>query len=114
MAMMVPSLMAPALINAPVMPVAGAARVAVPKMAFVDSIEGVGEETGNKIWDPLGISDAVSDEAVMWFRHSELKHGRVAMVRNAHFLSPVQIFACASAWKRRLPGTRTMTSGAQV
>ena len=43
--------------------------------------EGVGEETGGQIWDPLGISEAVSDEAVMWFRASELKHGRVAMVR---------------------------------
>jgi hypothetical protein len=33
------------------------------------------------MFDPLGFSSSVSDEAVMWFRHSELKHGRVAMVR---------------------------------
>mmetsp|Transcript_6538 Transcript_6538/g.20972 ORF Transcript_6538/g.20972 Transcript_6538/m.20972 type:complete len:197 (+) Transcript_6538:285-875(+) len=41
--------------------------------------EGVGPETFGKVFDPLGISSSVSDEAVMWFRHSELKHGRVAM-----------------------------------
>ena len=46
--------------------------------------EGVGEETGGQIWDPLGISSSVSDQAVMWFRASELKHGRVAMVRRHH------------------------------
>ena len=43
--------------------------------------EGTGEETGGEIWDPLGISNAVSDEAMMWFRAAELKHGRAAMVR---------------------------------
>ena len=43
--------------------------------------EGTGEETGGEIWDPLGISNAVSDEAMMWFRAAELKHGRCAMVR---------------------------------
>ncbi len=45
--------------------------------------EGTGEETGGDIWDPLGISNAVSDEAMMWFRAAELKHGRAAMVRLA-------------------------------
>ena len=42
--------------------------------------EGTGEETGGEVWDPLGISNAVSDEAMMWFRAAELKHGRAAMV----------------------------------
>ena len=45
--------------------------------------EGTGEETGGEIWDPIGISSTVSDEAMMWFRAAELKHGRVAMVRSA-------------------------------
>ena len=45
--------------------------------------EGTGEETGGEVWDPLGISNAVSDEAMMWFRAAELKHGRAAMVRLA-------------------------------
>jgi hypothetical protein len=32
-----------------------------------------------KIWDPLGLSEQGSDETIAWFRHSEVKHGRVAM-----------------------------------
>lgn len=55
-------------------------RVSQPRMAFIDSLEGTGEETGGEIWDPLAISDSVSDEALMWFRHAELKHGRAAML----------------------------------
>jgi len=37
-----------------------------------------------KVWDPLGLAEIGSDETVAWFRHSEIKHGRVAMaaVRN--------------------------------
>jgi len=32
-----------------------------------------------KIWDPLGLTEVASDETMAWFRHSEIKHGRVAM-----------------------------------
>jgi len=32
-----------------------------------------------QIWDPLGLSKIGSDETLAWFRHSEIKHGRVAM-----------------------------------
>ena len=32
-----------------------------------------------KIWDPLGLSEIGSDETLAWFRHSEVKHGRIAM-----------------------------------
>ena len=35
-------------------------------------------EFGQK-WDPLGLSDLGSDETIAWFRHAEVKHGRVAM-----------------------------------
>lgn len=35
-------------------------------------------EFGNK-WDPLGLSELGSDETIAWFRHSEIKHGRIAM-----------------------------------
>ena len=31
------------------------------------------------VWDPLGLADWGSDETLAWFRHSEVKHGRVAM-----------------------------------
>ena len=32
-----------------------------------------------EIWDPLGLSELGGDETTSWFRHSEIKHGRVAM-----------------------------------
>mmetsp|Transcript_21656 Transcript_21656/g.47074 ORF Transcript_21656/g.47074 Transcript_21656/m.47074 type:complete len:217 (-) Transcript_21656:315-965(-) len=32
-----------------------------------------------KIWDPLGLAEQGSDETIAWYRHSEIKHGRVAM-----------------------------------
>lgn len=32
-----------------------------------------------KVWDPAGLADLGSDETVAWFRHSEVKHGRIAM-----------------------------------
>jgi len=31
------------------------------------------------VWDPLGLSEMGSDETIAWFRHAEVKHGRVAM-----------------------------------
>jgi len=31
------------------------------------------------VWDPLGLSSMGSDETLAWFRHAEVKHGRVAM-----------------------------------
>lgn len=32
-----------------------------------------------KIWDPLGLAEMGSDETIAWYRHAEIKHGRVAM-----------------------------------
>ena len=32
-----------------------------------------------KIWDPLGLADMGSEETLAWYRHSEVKHGRIAM-----------------------------------
>merc|ERR1719271_1366441 len=60
---------------------------AAAKMAFIDTLEGTGEETGGDIWDPLDISGSVGDEALMWFRASELKHGRVAMLATVGYLT---------------------------
>ena len=48
--------------------------------------EGTGEETGGEIWDPLDISGSVGDEALMWFRAAELKHGRVSMLACVGYL----------------------------
>jgi hypothetical protein len=31
------------------------------------------------IWDPLGLAEIGSEETLAWYRHSEVKHGRVAM-----------------------------------
>lgn len=30
-------------------------------------------------WDPLGLAEMGSDETIAWYRHAEIKHGRVAM-----------------------------------
>jgi len=56
------------------------------KMDFVDTLEGSDVETGGGVWDPIGISSSVSDEAMMWFRASEIKHGRVAMAASLGYL----------------------------
>mmetsp|Transcript_9945 Transcript_9945/g.30822 ORF Transcript_9945/g.30822 Transcript_9945/m.30822 type:complete len:201 (-) Transcript_9945:67-669(-) len=41
---------------------------------------GVGPETGNVMWDPAGFGKLASPTTMKWFRASELKHGRVAML----------------------------------
>jgi hypothetical protein len=53
-------------------------RAGAPRMSVAD-MEGVGQETGNKVFDPLGFSKIASDETRAWFRAAELKHSRVAM-----------------------------------
>merc|ERR1719284_882220 len=62
--------------NAPVLRPAGAA--ASLRMGVAD-MEGVGPETGGKVFDPLGLSKIASEETMAWFRACELKHSRVAM-----------------------------------
>jgi len=42
-----------------------------------ESMEGASAPFG--YWDPMGISESGSDATLAWFRHAELKHGRVAM-----------------------------------
>ena len=42
-----------------------------------ESMEGASAPFG--YWDPMGISEYGSDATLAWFRHAELKHGRVAM-----------------------------------
>merc|ERR1719199_2184468 len=56
-----------------------AARALAPAMSAADGMEGAAQETGNAVWDPLGLADLGSPATLAWFRHAELKHGRVAM-----------------------------------
>jgi hypothetical protein len=53
--------------------------IAMASMSAVESMEGVGPETGMKVFDPLNFATMGSDETLRFFRHAELKHGRVAM-----------------------------------
>merc|ERR1719164_246557 len=62
--------------NAPVLRPAGAA--ASLRMGVAD-MEGVGPETGGKVFDPWGLSKIASTETLAWYRACELKHARVAM-----------------------------------
>lgn len=60
-----------------------AARNAPPPVTCVTKeeilSEGASIELGNNIWDPAGLADLGGDSTLAWFRHSEVKHGRVAM-----------------------------------
>jgi hypothetical protein len=64
---------APAAIRAPI-----DVRSAAISMG-VDTMEGLGPETANKVFDPLNLATMGSEQTLAWFRHAELKHGRVAM-----------------------------------
>lgn len=64
---------APLRVNAP-------SAVASVRMG-ISELEGTGPlfpEAG-AFYDPLGIAETSSDKTLAWFRHAELKHGRVAM-----------------------------------
>merc|ERR1719502_2302286 len=50
-----------------------------PVTMSVETMEGTGPETANKVFDPAGLSTMGSDATLRFFRHAELKHGRVAM-----------------------------------
>merc|ERR1719453_1445504 len=52
----------------------------------VDTMEGVGPETAGKVFDPLNLGSMGGDETLAFFRHAELKHGRVAMAAMVGFL----------------------------
>merc|ERR1719181_1114271 len=81
-------------------PVAPVARASAPKMQLQDisfdskpwgADSDISDKAGMEalatklnptvgFWDPLGIvSDEKSPETIGWFRHAEIKHGRVAM-----------------------------------
>merc|ERR1719443_344026 len=45
----------------------------------VETMEGLGPETANKVFDPLDLASLGGDKTLAFFRHAELKHGPVAM-----------------------------------
>ena len=64
---------------------AGAAALQAPaprpaRTALGSTEIGVGPETGGVMWDPAGFGKLASPTTMKWFRASELKHGRVAML----------------------------------
>merc|ERR1719327_2432524 len=73
------SAFAPAMVNVP-----AASRSSV-RMA-VESMEGIGPESAMKVFDPLGLSTLGSETTLAFFRHAEIKHGRVAMAAMVGFL----------------------------
>merc|ERR1719446_275953 len=52
----------------------------------VESMTGVGPETGDKIFDPVGFATMGNDKTLAFFRHAEIKHGRVAMAATVGLL----------------------------
>ena len=61
---------------------------ATPKAATavqaVTDMEGITMPMG--LFDPFGFSNGCSEEALMWYREAEIKHGRVAMAAFVGFL----------------------------
>merc|ERR1719326_2330743 len=46
---------------------------------------GGNDETGNQVWDPLGLAETGSEQTLAWYRHAELKHGRAAMLASVGY-----------------------------
>merc|ERR1719326_1627052 len=46
----------------------------------VSDLAGISTEVGNKVWDPLGLSDNMDEGNLNLMRAAELKHCRVAML----------------------------------
>jgi len=73
------------------------------QMSAADKLEGAAHETGFEVWDPLGLADLGSPATLAWFRHAELKHGRVCMAAFVGWLVAVSGF--------HLPGLVSFSEG---
>lgn len=73
-----------------VAPAASVCRMTSPVMS-VESMEGAAHETGFKVWDPCGLADLGSPATLAWYRHAELKHGRVCMAAFVGWLVAVGV-----------------------
>ncbi len=73
------------------------------QQAGIAAMEGVGPETMNKVFDPLGFANA-APETLAWYRAAELKHGRVAM-------AAVTGWAWVSSGGPLFPGFLSKTTG---
>jgi len=70
-------------------PTAAPMRAAVASSSVrmgVETMEGITVETGGKVFDPVGFAAMGGDETLAFFRHAEIKHGRVAMAAMTGFL----------------------------
>jgi hypothetical protein len=64
------------------------ARVESSSLSYakeLDSMAGVSNEVGGKVWDPLGLSDYVPTD---WARRAELSNGRSAMLATVGYFFP--------------------------
>ena len=66
--------------SAPIAPVAPQ-RAMAPVMETQADLMELSKKLNPSVgyWDPLGIGEDASMETIGWFRHAEIKHGRVAM-----------------------------------
>lgn len=79
-------------------------RVQQPVVSMgVESMTGVGPETGDKMFDPLKLSTLGGEKSLAFFRHAEIKHGRVAMAAFVGYL--LQANGVHWPWPASLDGT---------
>jgi len=60
------------------------AKASATAVQAVQDMEGITMPMG--FFDPLGLSKGCSEEALLWYREAEIKHGRVAMAAFVGFL----------------------------
>ncbi|KAL1503877.1 hypothetical protein AB1Y20_012341 [Prymnesium parvum] len=75
--------LAPAAFHAPL---AAQPTRQMAQMSMADKAEGISFETGNKVFDPLGLADLGGEKTLAFLRHAEIKHGRVSMAAFVGYL----------------------------